>query len=82
MHFCPENLFFWDFANFSIGKTFFADKKCTLFTICIFEINMLRRIFDTPFAVFKEKKFNLLEEKINTLEKLKVKNAINRSVFR
>jgi hypothetical protein len=40
------------------------------------------RFFNTPFAIFEEKHFYLLEGTMHTFGELKGKNARNRSIFR
>ncbi len=68
-------------ANFSIVKTVFCKKNfCALFTQIKF--TFLKSDFETPFAVFEEKSFHLLEVTMNTFLELKSKKCKKRSIFR
>ncbi len=47
----------------------------------IFEISIKDRLFDTPFNIFKEKKFSSHRRVVCTYSELNVQNASNHSMF-
>ncbi len=68
---CPTTDFSWTWLIFQLANQLFY-QKLLLWTfyqdqMYIFEISLKIMIFDTPFSIFEEKKFHLLEGTMNIL---------------